>query len=156
MGAKPTITLTMSAAHFELCAKLHNPATPSQLLAAVRPVLVDGLAPADARAPYADKVTRQGQSNYASTLRAVYTETVMKMSPTQFELCAHLSGVVTARTVLEGARAVLVDGKVAAEVVKSNHLKCSTEDLQKITTAILEAHWKILGVYGAPKTGKEK
>lgn len=156
MGAKPTITLTMSAEHFALCAMLHNPATPEQLLAAVRPILVNGLAPADARAPYAEKVTRQGQSNYASTLRTIYTETVMKMSPTQFELCAQLSGVVTGPALLEAARAVLVDGEVAAEVIKPKHLKCSIEDLQNITTAILETHWKILGVYGAPKTGKEK
>ncbi len=156
MGAKPTITLTMSAEHFELCAMLHNPATPDQLLAAVRPILVDGLAPADARAPYADKVTRQGQSNYASTLRAVYTETVMKMSPAQFDLCAQFSGAVSGQTVLEAARAVLVEGKVVEEVIKAKHLKCSIADLQNITTAILEAHWKILGVYGAPKTGKEK
>ncbi|MHC5194727.1 hypothetical protein ACYSUW_13330 [Pseudomonas frederiksbergensis] len=156
MGAKPTITLTMSAEHFDLCAMLHNPATPEQLLAAVRPILVDGLSPADARAPYADKVTRQGQSNYASTLRAVYTETVMKMSPAQFELCAQFAGVASEKGLLEGAQAVLVDSMAAAEVVKSKHLKCSIEDLLGITTVILEAHWKILGVYRAPRTGKEK
>jgi len=156
MGAKPTITLTMSAEHFDLCAMLHNPATPEQLLAAVRPILVDGLAPADARAPYADKVTRQGQSNYASTLRAVYTETVMKMSLAQFDLCAQFAGVDSEPALLVPARSVLVEGVVAAEVVKSKHLKCSIEELQSITTAILEAHWKILGVYGAPKTSKEK
>ncbi|MGE8063740.1 hypothetical protein [Pseudomonas sp. NPDC089569] len=154
MGAKPTITLTMSAELFELCAKLYNPETPDQLLAAVRPMLVDGLAPADARAPYAEKVTRQGQSNYASILRAVYTETVMKMSPTQFELCVQFSGVDTRPALLEAARAVLVDRKIAADVVKSKHLKCSIEDLESTTTAILETHWKILGVYGAPKAGK--
>jgi hypothetical protein len=155
MAGKPSITLTMSAAHFELCAKLYNPSTPELLQQAVRPVLVDGVAPADARAPYAAKVTRQGQNNYMSTLREIYTETVMKMSSAQFDLCVQLAGPAGDR-LTAGARAVLVDGKANALVAKANRAHYTSEALEEVTDTMLEIHWRILGVYSTPKMNKGK
>lgn len=155
MAGKPIITLTMSADHFELCAKLNNPSTPEALQFSVRPVLVDGVAPADARAPYSAKVTRQSQNNYMSALRAIYTETVMKMNPPQYELCTHLVGPIE-DDLAAGARAVLVDGKVEASVAKANRARYSAEELKRIIDAVLEAHWQILGVYSIPKTSEAR